>query len=188
MSKKLKPIDLNCNIIVNHKHVTYTSLTLDVCGLEFICDCSKLEYEDVTDEVLIELLSQRISGIQKYRDINILDLYQTNSNQSWVLERIGSIDIPKSIKNDFIDGEMITDSDRICEILVIAINDYHKHREIRECEQQHDTKCKRCHRCTCVRSIDEFPEDDNYCHTCHCEIDNMQEQNDGCDTNDDEHY
>ena len=83
--------------------------------------------------------------------------------------RFASIDIPKAFNDRFNDGEMLDDPDIIEKVLIDFISDYcnsKKDEETIGCEEQHGKDCYRCHRCTYVRCIDEFPPGNSYCYSC----------------------
>ena len=169
---------LSLGLTCKPKDVIYTVIDINVCGEVIKVECAQIHYEDITDEILMHLLKQRIAGIQKYKDINKIDLYERDTCHRWSLGRISSLDIPDVFKERFTDGEMLDDPSVIEDILIDFITEYNNRKHIKKdaetigCEEQHDGECKRCHRCAYVRSVDEFPEDDNYCYSCHQEMDN----------------
>lgn len=129
----LQPISLGLPFV--SKTVKYTQLKVNVCGHNIKLECGHLHHEDITDEILLHLLKLRIAGIQKYRDINKIDLYERNKCAHWSLGRFCSIDIPEQFLPKFTDGEMIDDPEAIQEILIDFITHYNKHSEIRDCEK-----------------------------------------------------
>jgi len=169
----LQPLNIGIRYVT--KDVKYTVITAYVCGQNIKLECAHIQHEDITEEIIMHLLKQRIAGIQKYKDINKIDLYERDKCAHWSLGRFTSIDIPDVFKDRFNDGEMLDDQSTIEKILNDFIVEYNKDDETRGCEEHHDMKCKRCHRCTYVRPIVEFTQGDDYCTSCHHEMDKVTE-------------
>jgi len=178
-AQELMPLDIRIRYVT--KDVTYTVITPNICGQNIKLECAHIHHEDVTPEIIIHLLKQRIAGIQKYKDINKIDFFERDKCAHWSLGRFASVDIPEVFKDRFTDGEMLDDPSVIETILIDFITEYDnrkhtvkKDAEIIGCEEQYGKDCYRCHRCTYVRCIDEFPPGNSYCYSCHQEMDNAQ--------------